>query len=111
MRSTVADNFTSTADIRRPSASMNTRGGYTPLPTVIATGVKCRIVENGAPNERESGAQLKAFTGYVVYFPAGTDIKPKDQIVSGSLTLEVVDSIDAASTQLALAVYAVRVRA
>jgi hypothetical protein len=90
---------------------MNTRGGYTQLPTVIATGVKCRIVESGTPNERESAAQLKAFMGYAVYFPAGTDVKPKDQIISGSLTLEVVDAIDAPSTQLAIAVYAVRVRA
>jgi hypothetical protein len=111
MRSTITDNFTSLADIVRPSAVLNTRGGATVATSTVAQGVKCRIVESKAPSERISGEQLKAFTGYVVYFPTGTDIKPKDRIVSGSLTLEVVDAIDAASTQLAVAVYAVRVRA
>lgn len=89
---------------------MNSRGGYTALPTIIASGVKCRIVESGSSKELMSGAQVKAFTGYVVYFPVGTDVQPKDQIVSGSLVLEVIDSINALSTQLALAVYAVMVR-
>jgi hypothetical protein len=111
MRSAVSDNFTSLADIVRPSAVLNMRGGATIAATTIAQGVKCRIVESGSPSERRSGEQTKAFMGYVVYFPAGTNVQPKDHIASGSLTLEVIDAIDVPSTQLAIAVYAVRVRA
>jgi len=110
MRSTVADNFTSIADVVRPSAAINGRGGAS-ITTSLVARVACRIVESKTPDERMSGQQLKAFSGYIVYVPVGTDVKPKDQIVSGSLTLEVLDAIDAPSTILALAVYAVRVRA
>ena len=98
------------ADIVRPSPVLNSRGGTTVATSTIARGVRCRIVESGSPSERKSGEQTKAFMGYVVYFPAGTDVRPKDHVASGSLTLEVVDAIDAPSTQLAIAVYAVRVR-
>lgn len=109
MRSNIADNFTSIADIVRPVSTLNGRGGAG-ITTSAVAHVSCRIVESGSPGERMSGQQLKAFTGYIVYLPAGTDVRPKDRIVSGSLVLEVLDAIDAPSTQLALAVYAVRVR-
>ena len=111
LRSTVAGNFTSTATIRRPTSAKNPRGGADTSYSSVATGVLCRVVANAGEAERESGGQLKAFSSYKVYFPAGTDIKPKDQLVIGTTTLEVVEAFDSASTQLALMVSAIRVRA
>ncbi|SRR6266404_6426949 len=112
MRSTVADNFTSNADIVRPSATLNSRGGTSLATSVVAANVKCRIIASAhMPSENVAGEQLRALAHYIAYFPTGTDIKPKDKIQRGSLTLEVIDSMDAPSTQLALAVYAVMVRA
>jgi hypothetical protein len=85
--------FTQSATINRPSVAQDA-GGY-PLPTFseLATGVLCRIEEvrgfEAIRYQRETNAKL-----YRGLFPKSQDIDPKDQVVMGGLTFNVLNVRD-----------------
>ena len=85
--------FTQTATIIRPSVAQDA-GGY-PLPTfaTLSSGVPCRIEEvrgfEAIRYQRETNAKL-----YRGEFPRSQDIDPKDQVVMGGLTFNVVNVRD-----------------
>ena len=110
MRSCVLGNFPSTATISRPSTTKDARGSATTIYSNVAT-VSCRIEEDSTPREQVNGEQLKAISGYKIYFPVGTDVRPSDKLIIGSLTLQVTESYGATSNQVAVMVYALRIRA
>jgi hypothetical protein len=109
MRSCVSGNFPSTAIIARKTSVTDARGsagtGYSNVATLA-----CRIEEDKAPIEAVSGEQLHATSGYKVYFPAGSDVRPSDKLIIGSLTLQVTEGYTTTSNQVAVLVYAVRFR-
>lgn len=110
MRSTVQGNFPDTATISRPSSTKNSRGEAESTYSNAATNVACRIVIDSKASEGMSGEQLRSYSGYRVYFPTGTSVLAKDRIITGSLTLEVVESFDAHSNRVAVMAVCVRAR-
>jgi hypothetical protein len=109
MRSCVSGNFPSTAIVSRPTTVKDARGGATTSYSNVAT-LACRIEEDKAPIEAVNGEQLHATSSYRVYFPVGTDVRPADKLIIGSLTLQVTEGYTANSNQVAVLVYAVRFR-
>ena len=109
MRSCVSGNFTSTATVSRPTTVKDARGSATASYSNVAT-LACRIEEDKAPIEAVSGEQLHATSGYKVYFPTGSDVRPSDKLIIGSLTLQVTEGYTTTSNQVAVLVYAVRIR-
>lgn len=80
-----------TAVIQRASES-NTSGGVTQTFATLAT-VTCRVSRIGQGGEEGAGANgaTMAVGQRRIKLPAGQDVTPKDRIVTGGVTYEVVD--------------------
>lgn len=110
MKTTVEADMPDALDIQRPSPSINSRGGTSNTTYItVSSAVKCRISPQDA-DERVQGEQVKAISGYRVYFPIGTDVRPQDRLVMSGLTIHVTESYSNESYPLAVMVIGIRVR-
>jgi hypothetical protein len=105
---TVADRWAST----KPTSSMATRfmlrpqtatvlrdspssrpGGWASTYITIGT-TPCRLTANpsATPTEVEAAGEMASITHWMLNVPPGTDIQPRDRIVVGAVTYEVIGS-------------------
>jgi hypothetical protein len=89
-RRAVQEMMTSTATIKRNTGARNS-GGYAQNFVTVGT-TPCLMTASvlGGGAESESAGQLVATMQYTLTVPGGTDIKPRDRIVVGGTTFEVL---------------------
>lgn len=81
-----------TAVIYRLSQVADTTGGSIDTRTAVAT-VRCSFAQSGiTPREREGTITVQLITVWNFVFPAGTDIRTTDQIVTQGRTFEVTSA-------------------
>lgn len=102
MRATLEDSLPSTCVIMRTTAgTSDNAGGYLPGTTSAAGTVACRVSPSMLrPNEVVVAGQSGMESNWVITFPATTDVRSTDRIVSDGVTYEVVAPLGPRSYEL-----------
>lgn len=106
LRASVLENLPGSAVIMRPSAARNAAGGGTVTMTARAT-VPCSVGMAKQPIEAQPGGAGAYVATYQIALPWNTDVKGRDQIVSGGNTYEVIGHNAGNSSSVCVTVWAV----
>lgn len=110
MKAVVEETFTSTATHKRPTLTSDGRGGQTKTMTTLNSTLVCRVAKAKEPEQVLLGERVTGKTEFNIYVAEGCDLKPKDQLVVDSMTLELVEVYDKRSINLAVLATATRIR-
>lgn len=96
MRATLNASLPDLATIQRPARTADGHGGHSTTWNTLAASVPCRLGPRGNArgDESISGSAVGSRAFYLVTFSAGRDVTPKDRILIGSRTLEVIEVLD-----------------
>lgn len=110
LRTIVRDFLPQEAEVQRPTATSDGRGGQTLTFTTVKRRVPCRLAPSSGTEAVVAG-RLTARESWTLTFLHDSDIRPQDRVVVGGHTFEVLAVLNAHAWTVATRVLAVEVAA